>query len=128
MSIPISFENLIKNNVVESARIEYKRSLIAEVALHTIDAFANDIDNWGGGYIVIGMNEVNGVIDIESSGLKKSEIDKINKDILMISNLIEPKYIIVVDNVTYKRKNFILIWCLGGNDRPNNEAQIALKK
>ena len=118
MSIPISFENLIKNNVVESARIEYKKSLIAEVVLHTIDAFANDIDNWGGGYIVIGMNEVNGVIDIESSGLKKSEIDKINKDILKISNLIEPKYIPVVDNVTYKRKNFVLIWCPGGNDRP----------
>lgn len=109
MSIPISFENLIKNNVVESARIEYKKSLIAEVVLHTIDAFANDIDNWGGGYIVIGMNEVNGVIDMETSGLKKSEIDKINKDILMISNLIEPKYIPVVDNVTYKRKNFVLI-------------------
>ena len=118
MSIPISFENLIKNNVVESARIEYKLNLNPEALLHTIDAFANDIDNWGGGYIVIGMNEVDGVIDIENSGLKKTEIDRINKEILNIANLIEPKYIPVVGNVTYKRKNFILIWCPGGNDRP----------
>lgn len=40
MSIPISFENLIKNNVVESARIEYKLNLNPEALLHAIDVFA----------------------------------------------------------------------------------------
>lgn len=28
--------------------------------LHTICAFTNDIDNWGGGYILIGIEEENG--------------------------------------------------------------------
>ena len=118
MAIPISFENLIKHNVVESARIEYKEGLNPEALVHTISAFANDIDNWGGGYIVIGMKEKEGVIDIENSGLKKNELDKINKEILNLSNFIEPKYIPIVDLISYKRKNFILIWCPGGNDRP----------
>ena len=118
MAIPISFEKLIKNNVVESARIEYKEGLNPEVLVRTISAFANDIDNWGGGYIVIGMKEVDGVIDIQNSGLKKTELDKINKEILNVVNLIEPKYLPIVETVTYKKKHFILIWCPGGNDRP----------
>ena len=49
--ILISFENLIKNNVVESTRFEYKKSLNIESLHHTIDEFANDIDNCSGGYI-----------------------------------------------------------------------------
>ena len=39
MSIPISFENLIKNNVVESTRFEYKKILNIESLHHTIDEF-----------------------------------------------------------------------------------------
>ena len=39
MSIPISFENLIKNNVVESTRFEYKKSLNIESLYHIIDEF-----------------------------------------------------------------------------------------
>lgn len=30
--------------------------------MHTITAFANDINNWGGGYIVIGIEETHGKI------------------------------------------------------------------
>ena len=118
MSIPISFEKLIKHNVVESARIEYKENFNPEAVMHTICAFANDIDNWGGGYIVIGAKEEKGVVEISKSGLDKNELDTINKSILNISNQIVPKYIPIVDNVTYKRKQFVLIWVPGGNDRP----------
>ena len=32
-----------------------------EDVLHTICAFANDIHNWGGGYIVVGVEEENGI-------------------------------------------------------------------
>ena len=47
-------DKLLSENIVEWARIEFKLGWNPETTLKTISAFANDIDNWGGGYIVIG--------------------------------------------------------------------------
>lgn len=50
MGIPTNIKTLISGNVVEWARIEFKETWDAEASLKTICAFANDIDNWGGGF------------------------------------------------------------------------------
>lgn len=57
MAIPITIEKLLTENVVEWARIEFKEGWNPDTTLKTISAFANDIDNWGGGYIVIGAKK-----------------------------------------------------------------------
>ena len=51
MAIPINVEELLRQRVIESARIEYKADWNPEPILHSITAFANDFDNLGGGYI-----------------------------------------------------------------------------
>ena len=53
--IPISIDNLLSGTVVESNRIEFKKDWNPERVLHTICAFANNIDNIGGGYIIIAL-------------------------------------------------------------------------
>ena len=58
--IPISIDNLLSGTVVESNRIEFMKDWNPERALHTICAFANNIDNIGGGYIVIGTQQTEG--------------------------------------------------------------------
>ena len=55
MKLPTSIENILNENIVENARLELKKNWNPEPILHTICAFANNIDNWGGGYILIGM-------------------------------------------------------------------------
>ena len=50
MALPVSIKGLIEQRVVESTRIEYKSDWNPEAVLHSICAFANDIDNCGGGY------------------------------------------------------------------------------
>ena len=55
MALPINIDDLIQRRVVENARVEYKCDWNPESILHTICAFANDIDNWGGGYLIIGI-------------------------------------------------------------------------
>jgi ATP-dependent DNA helicase RecG len=55
MAIPTNIRTLLSGNVVEWARIEFKKTWDPEASLKTITAFANDLDNWGGGYIVIGV-------------------------------------------------------------------------
>ena len=51
MALPLNIDDLIHQRKVESARIEYKKNWNPEKVLHSVCAFANDIDNWGGGYI-----------------------------------------------------------------------------
>ena len=63
MGIPTNIKTLLSGEVVEWARIEFKETWDAEASLKTICAFANDIDNWGGGYIVIGVRDKNGEPD-----------------------------------------------------------------
>ena len=57
MAIPISIDRLLNENIVEWARIEFKESWNPDAVLKTISAFANDLDNWGGGYLVIGAKK-----------------------------------------------------------------------
>ena len=61
MALPINVKELIENSVVESTRIEYKSDWDPEPIIHSITAFANDIDNSGGGYIIVGIEEEDGM-------------------------------------------------------------------
>lgn len=45
MSLPIDVSDLIHQKKVERTRIEYKSGWNPEPIIHTITAFANDIDN-----------------------------------------------------------------------------------
>ena len=53
MSISINIEELLYQRVIESTRIEYKKDWNPNSIIHTICAFANDIDNVGGGHLKI---------------------------------------------------------------------------
>ena len=63
MAIPTNIKTLLSGDVVEWARIEFKETWDPEASLKTVCAFANDLDNWGGGYILIGIEEENGRLD-----------------------------------------------------------------
>lgn len=86
--------------------------------MHSICAFANDIDNWGGGYIIIGIEEENGRPRLPVKGLDKNAIDGINKDLLQKCNLLEPRYIPIAEHAQYQGKDILVLWVPGGNSRP----------
>ena len=58
--LPVTVDTLLQGGIIETERIEFKRSWNPEKVLHTICAFANDIGDVGGGYIVIGVEEDEG--------------------------------------------------------------------
>jgi predicted HTH transcriptional regulator len=51
MALPVNIDDLVNHRKVEWARIEYKEGWNPEKVLHSLCAFANDIDNWGGGLV-----------------------------------------------------------------------------
>ena len=118
MALPINIKKLIENRIVESSRLEYKTDWNPEAVVHSITAFANDVDNSGGGYIIIGIAEENGMPVLPVSGLDKGSIDRIQKELLNKCNLIEPRYLPVVEPAQYDGKDILVIWVPGGDDRP----------
>ena len=119
MSLPTNIKNVLNNRVVEHARVEFKSGWNPEPIIHTICAFANDINNFSGGYIFIGIEEENGQAKFPIKGLNLEEIDKIQKELIEYCNkCIEPRYIPVIDVDNFYGVNFIVLWVPAGNDRP----------
>lgn len=118
MALPINIDELINQQVIESNRIEFKRDWNPTPIIHSICAFANDIDNVGGGYIVIGVEEKNGSPVLPVCGIEQSNIDKILKELIGLCHCIEPLYNPVIEPVLFQGKYIIVIWVSGGYGRP----------
>ena len=118
MSIPITIDKLLSENIVEWARIEFKLGWNPETTLKTISAFANDIDNWGGGYIVIGAEEKEGRVVRPVNGIDPNTVDRIQKEILRYCKFLKPVYIPLIEPVFFDGKLLLLVWCPGGYERP----------
>lgn len=118
MALPININDLINCRTVESERIEFKEDWNPEIILHTICAFANDINNWGGGYIIVGIKEDNGKPTFPITGLASEKIDSIQKELLSLCHKIKPTYFPVIDHVIFDEKDLLIIWVTGGQNRP----------
>ncbi len=118
MAIPASIHNLLSGREVEWARIEFKTTWDPDASLKTICAFANDLDNWGGGYIVIGVEEKDGIPQRPLIGVPYDKLDKWQKSIYQKCKKISPDYEPIIDKQDYEGKSFLIIWCPGGYGRP----------
>lgn len=54
--LPINLKDLLHQRKVEGERIEYKTGWNPDPIMRTLCAFANDFENLGGGYVVIGQD------------------------------------------------------------------------
>lgn len=118
MAIPINIDDLINKRVVESTRIEFKADYNPAPIIRSICAFANDIDNIGGGYIVVGVEEDNGTPIFPIKGIPENRIDSIEKKLHEHCHFIEPLYQPVVEPVLYNGVYVLVIWVSGGYGRP----------
>ncbi len=129
MGLPTNIKNILNPNIVEHTRIEFKESWNPESIIHTICAFANDIDNFSGGYIIIGVKEDNGKPIYPISGVNEDKIDKIEQEIVEYCNkCIEPRYLPVIEVMDYEGVKIIVLWVPAGSSRPyKSKVNIYLK-
>lgn len=118
MALPININNLVNGKTIEWDRIEFKEGWNPEDILHTMCAFANDINNWGGGYIIVGIAEKDGKPMLPPKGIEEKQIDKIQKELLQLTHLIDPFYAPVTEPVEHMGKRIFIIWAPGGMARP----------
>ncbi len=117
--LPINLNDLLGARTVESNRIEFKEGWNPDAIYRSICAFANDFDNTGGGYIVIGVAEEQGRAHRPVKGLTTDEIARIQREMIGFDNLIRPVYhprlfIEEVDDA-----QIIVLWVPGSATRPH---------
>lgn len=64
------------------------------------------------------MEEENGMPKLPVTGLEKSSIDRISKELLNKCNLIEPRYLPIVEQAQFDGKDIMVLWIPGGESRP----------
>jgi ATP-dependent DNA helicase RecG len=118
MSLPINIKDLIHGHSVEWERLEFKRGWNPEEVIRTMCAFANDLNNWGGGYIVIGIEANDGLPLLPPAGLQQNQIDKIQNEVLELGNRIQPAYLPVMQPYLLDEQHILILWCPAGDFRP----------
>ena len=118
MTLPINIEDLIHGKTVEWERLEFKKGWNPEKVIHTICTFANDLNNWGGGYIIVGIDEFDGQPILPPEGLHINQLDKIQGEILTLAYQVLPNYFPIIQPYLLQGKHIIVIWCPAGDNRP----------
>ena len=118
MALPLNIKELIHGRIVEWERIEFKAGWNPLKTLHTICAFANDLNNWGGGYIILGIKEEKGKPILPPVGLSLEQIDRIQKELVEICHKLQPHYFPIVEPVNFQNRMILIIWAPGGPVRP----------
>ena len=118
MNLPININDLLQAKTVESERIEYKEGWNPEAVLHTMTAFANDFNNQGGGYIIIGIKAEDGVPILPPTGLQQNQLDPFQRELLGLYHKMLPDYFPIVEVAEVQNKLILVIWCPGGQNRP----------
>ncbi|MBR4722639.1 MAG: putative DNA binding domain-containing protein [Muribaculaceae bacterium] len=120
MALPINITDLLNKQKIESNRIEFKKGWNPESVYHSICAFANDFDEIGGGYILVGVDADNetGMAIRPVEGVSIEKIDGILQDMVGYNNKFAPYYLPRTSVEEIDGKQVLVIWCPAGINRP----------
>jgi len=119
--LPVNLDALIQPRQIESVRLEFKKTWsepALEQIVRAVCAFANDFFNLNGGYIVLGIEEKDGLPILPPAGLDDENLDEIQQQIRGQCNRIDPSYQPVLFPATYQGKAILVIWAPAGDARP----------
>ena len=118
MALPINIEDLLNKRKVEDCRIEFKKGWNPTDIYHSICAFANVFDNLGGGYVLVGIEEKNGIAQRPVNGIDIEAIDGIMKQMVAFNNMFSPYYLPRTSVEDVDGKQVLVIWAPSGENRP----------
>lgn len=118
MALPVNIEDLLSQKKVESNRIEFKKGWNPDKIYRSICGFANDFDNIGGGYILVGVEEKNGIAQRPVLGLPIEKVDSILKEMTNFNNKLHPYYLPRTEVAEIDNNQILVIWCPSGINRP----------
>ena len=122
--LPINVENLLHRRSVESARVEFKagwdEKTTGPQVVKTICAFANDFQNLNGGYVVLGVRELEGgVAELPPVGLEPAAAETAEKWIRGHCQAMRPAYEPVFSREWIGDRLVLVIWASASAERPH---------
>lgn len=119
---PFDIDDLIHARSVEDNRRELKAAwneIVKESVVRTVCAFANDLLNLNGGYVILGIEQdERGHPILPPRGLQERDLDRVQQEIRGQCNRIEPSYQPMLFPETYQGKTILIVWAPGGDTRP----------
>lgn len=127
--LPINITALLRQRTVEGERIEYKAGWNPDAIVRTLCAFANDFQNLGGGYVVIGQNcDAHGQPVFPPVGLAADQLDKVQQELLAACQLIQPPYFPALSVEVVEGRTLMVLQAPGGMNRPYKAPASVLAK
>ena len=122
--LPINLDDLLYcSGGVESERVEFKASWDPNTTgwqvLRTICAFANDLHNLNGGYVVIGVAERDGRAALPAGGLGAEEVEKAAQWIRGKCNGMEPPYSPILSPESAGERFVLVVWAPASDTKPH---------
>lgn len=120
MALAINIEDLLNKQKIESNRIEFKKGWNPASIYHSVCAFANDFEDLGGGYILVGVDtdEKTGMAIRPALGIPQEQVDGILQNMVGYNNKIAPYYMPRTSVEEVDGKYILVIWCPAGINRP----------
>lgn len=119
--LPIDLDSLIHARTVEDNRREFKAAWnesTGDSTVRSICAFANDLMNLNGGYVIIGVEESGGRPSLPPRGLDDADLDRIQREIRGQCARIDPDYQPRLFPVLHDGKPLLVVWAPAGDTRP----------
>ncbi len=121
-NLPINLDDLIHARAVEDIRREFKATwneVVRPAVIKTICAFANDLQNLNGGYVILGVEtDADGRPILPPQGLEGVDLDKLQRELRGACRRIIPEYQPQVFPVEFQTRPLLVIWAPGGDNRP----------
>ena len=118
MSLLVNIEDLLSGKIVEGTRMEFKQGWNSTPIMRSICAFANDFENEGSGYIIIGVEEIDGKPVRPVKGFEPNSLEQVEKDLVGYCNQIQPSYFPRLSLEEVDGKHVLVIWVPAGSNRP----------
>ncbi len=123
--MPAPFQSakaLLEEARVESFQLELKAGWDGHTKpaiLKTICAFANDLLNHNGGYVILGVEDVGGSAALPPKGLPLESLEQVSKELLgQVKQWINPDYVPRVYPDEVDGRHVLVVHCPTGYSRP----------
>lgn len=118
MSLPVNIEDLLAGTIVEGERMEFKQGWNPGPIMRTVCAFANDFENLGSGYVIVGVEEEDGKPKRPVLGFNPDQFEKVQKEMVGYANIMKPPYFPRLFLEPVDGKHVLVIWVPAGSNRP----------
>lgn len=110
IKLPVTIEELIHGDTLERERLKFIKYWEPNAVFSSMETFANGL-HIDGGYIIVGVEEIDGCPVLPPKGLNNIQTDLIQKEMVQLGQKIAIDYTPIIHTYILCEKVILIIWC-----------------